>query len=183
MTLRQFVVGGGVGGGGQGGAVVVSGSSDFDVVVEDFAAAPAFHTAADEAGDTLGGVARIWRGRRDGGRRPTDRTPGWCTTGGQARVLAEGNRGAAVDAFSAYWQRYDGSGKALLEGWRALSKACTAYAEKVEETRYKIDEMLAADGGVLQAGGALTILSGGEPARRSRSIHRNHRALELTWLI
>lgn len=66
-------------------------------------------------------------GERDRGRR---RRAGHLVSG-------RGSGGVpAVDAFSSYWQRYGGSGKAMLpalvEGCRALARARTNYADKVE---------------------------------------------------
>lgn len=88
-----------------------------------------------------------------------------AVAGAQANALAISNRGAAMDAFDSYWDKFGKGNKAalpaLIEGCRAMAKACRDYADKVEQLRHTIDETIAGAGVGIVGGGLLTVFSDG----------------------
>lgn len=88
-----------------------------------------------------------------------------AVAGAQAKALTYSNRGKAMDAFESYWDKF-GTGDraalpALLAGCRGMAKACTDYADKVDQLRHKLDEEITGAGVSILGAGGLTILSGG----------------------
>jgi hypothetical protein len=82
-----------------------------------------------------------------------------------ARSVLEGNHGKAIDAFQAFWNRYDDGGKGWLpetaHACRQMAKALDDFADEVDKAIHKLEEEAAIVGATLVVGTALAIFTAG----------------------
>ena len=78
--------------------------------------------------------------------------------------ITAGNSGQAIDAFSAYWQKYGGESGVLplsSEACRSLAKACNDFADKVSEVKTEIEHKAEELAAAVAVSAALLIFSFG----------------------
>lgn len=85
---------------------------------------------------------------------------------GSARSLCANNTGAAMEAFSRYWDSIGGSGKPaklplLMECCPQMAKVCTEFADVVDEAKRKLEETAAEIAAAIAGGAALTLFTFG----------------------
>lgn len=83
---------------------------------------------------------------------------------GSARSLCANNTGAAMDAFSQYWDSIGGSGKTaklplLIECCQQMAQVCTEFANTVDEVKRKLEETAAEMAAAIAGGAVLTFFT------------------------
>src|SRR5260370_10240498 len=78
-------------------------------------------------------------------------------------LLAD-NRGPAMDAFAAYWQKWSGAKGSLptcSQAWNAMAKVLDDYAQAVDDARVKVEELVAEIGTAVVLGVVLGVCTVG----------------------
>ncbi|GAU70709.1 hypothetical protein SSP35_22_00120 [Streptomyces sp. NBRC 110611] len=113
----------------------------------------------DGDADALREAARVWRTYADDVEE--------CTAAAHksAQDVIDNNKGRSIEAFSAFWRRYHGSGKGYLDDLasaaRDMAKALDKFADEIDDAQRKIQHELAIAGAVVVAGTALAVFTGG----------------------